>query len=109
MVRVVMRTQWVECQCGKVREVWCSEVTEKSTDLYLKLLASTPCKRCEAEVNKVLDSCPETLQVKGGISACSLGYQHKGKCEPYPPLEAVFQQKLEENVRETIEENGEGV
>lgn len=68
--------EWAICQCGKEFEVYGDELRRRLGKMSL-------CRSCDADFARDQDLCPESVRIPNGISGCSLGWKHVGRCEPY--------------------------
>lgn len=70
-------TGWTTCRCGKVRAI---STDGQSDDLVRTMLElkGEMCRPCSAWTHKRANWCPD--------GNCTLGYEHKGRCQPLPPI-----------------------
>ena len=76
--------EFAQCRCGKERPVRTDARLGEHT--MRRLAEMTACRACEADLNREMDSCPETIPLPNGVSACSLTWHHTGRCQPYPEM-----------------------
>lgn len=76
------REGWVECSCGKERQLVVREESEKLVDLLWALYERSACRTCELLIAQRMDWCPESVAADGGFGACGKPFAHKGRCVP---------------------------
>lgn len=79
-------TVWAPCRCGKVvqrRVVGHEGDTEDALVLRLLLYTRSMCRRCEQDLERERDWCPENVNEPGSFGRCKLTREHTGRCEPH--------------------------